>query len=382
MRAILVDDEALSLHYLSGLLRKIGGVEILGIYMNPYEAIEAVLTMKPTMVFLDIEMPGMNGMEVAEKIQQSSPDTRIIFVTAFSEYAVNAFEMNAVDYLMKPVQLERLHKTLQRLTHEAVNVVAPTVPTRSAMVFAFQSLSFAWSGDSVDLVDVRWRTSKVRGVFAFLLQHRGSFVRKDLLLEHFWPEVDGEKGFIQLYSTIYQIRKSIAATNFDIVIVNQENGYRLDLNSVKFDVDEWENRLKQASAVRADTIGMHRQLLALYQGDYLAKEDYVWAEGEGERERLRILWLQHVSDVADYLEADKQFSEAISLYLRVQISQPFVDESYFKLMQLYSQLGNFRAVDQQYEQLTNMLQDEYEAKPRVIVQKWYESWVARGGLEV
>lgn len=325
-------------------------------------------------------MPEMTGVELAEQIQHSLPTTSIVFTTAYSEYAVKAFEVNAVDYILKPIQFERLAKTLQRIGQVSVNVIAPTPPTRSAMVCAFKTLAFIWNDNPVELVDVRWRTSKVRGVFAFLLQHRGAFVRKAVLLEHFWPEVHEEKGYMQLYSAVYQIRKSIASSDFNIVIVNQENSYRLDLNSVQLDVDEWEKGLKQAPVLTTETLDIHRQLLELYKGDYLEKEEYVWAEGE--RERLRILWLQHVFEVADYLASDQQYSEAISLYLRVQMIQPFVDKSYFRLMQLYGQLGNFQAVDQQYEQLATMLRDEYDAQPRLIVQEWYQSWVARDEIEV
>jgi len=146
------------------------------------------------------------------------------------------------------------------------------------------------------------------------------------------------------------------------------------------DVDEWEKGLEQVAIVTAKTLEEHRKLLALYQGDYLEKEGYVWAEGE--RERLRVLWLQRTFKVADYLVADRQFGEAVSLYLRVQMAQPFLDESYFKLMQLYGQLGDHRSVEQQYSQLTAMLQEEYDAKPRTIILEWYEEWLGAGGISV
>ena len=380
MRAILVDDEHLALRYLGKLLQEIDGVEIIGTYMNPYEAIGAILIVKPDIVFLDIEMPEMNGIELAEQIEQSLPTTHIVFITAFSEYAVKAFEVNAVDYIVKPVQRNRLRKTLWRITKEPTETASSTVPSRLARVDMFQSLSFAWGGDISETIDVRWRTSKVRGIFALLLQNRGAFVQKDLLLELFWPEMDLEKGFMQLYSTVYQIRKTIAATNFDMSIVNHENSYRLDLNGVTVDVDEWEKGLEQVDAVTAQTLEEHRNLLNLYQGDYLENEGYVWAEGE--RERLRVLWLQHTFKVADYLVADRQFGEAVSLYLRVQMAQPFLDESYFKLMQLYGELSDHRSVELQYSQLIAMLLEEYDAEPRAVIREWYEEWLGSGRISV
>ena len=96
MRVILVDDEYLALQYLSGLLGKFEDVELIGVYMNSYEALEAILRKKPAIVFLDIEMPEMTGVELAEQIQHSLPTTSIVFTTAYSEYAVKAFEVNAL----------------------------------------------------------------------------------------------------------------------------------------------------------------------------------------------------------------------------------------------------------------------------------------------
>lgn len=349
-----------------------GRVQIVSKYTNPHDALEGVLAEKPDIVFLDIEMPEVSGIELAERIQQSLPETHIVFVTAFNEYAVKAFELNAIDYIVKPVLHDRLNKTLQRISKELLPIASVTTPTplRSAIICAFPSLSFTWDDNMDETIDVRWRTSKVRGVFTLLLQHRGAFVRKDVLLETFWPDIDAEKGIMQLYSTIYQIRKTIAATDFDMGITNHENGYRLDLNNVQVDVDVWEKGVEQFPVVSSKTLPMHRKLLDLYRGDYLAKEDYLWAEGE--RERLRVLWLKQISDVADYLVANDQIAEAITLYLRVQSAQPFIDYSYFKLMQLYSQIGDMRSVDQQYTQLTKMLVEEYDIQPSVIIQEWYQ----------
>lgn len=179
MRAVLVDDEYLALQYLGKLLQENDGMKIIGSYMDPYEALRAILKEKPDIVFLDIEMPEMNGIELAEQIEHSLPTIHIVFITAFREYAVKAFEVNAIDYIIKPVQRDRLSKTLWRITKETTKITTSTVPSRLAKVGMFHSLSFAWDGDVSETIDVRWRTSKVRGVFAYLLQHRGTFLARN-----------------------------------------------------------------------------------------------------------------------------------------------------------------------------------------------------------
>lgn len=118
IRAIVVDDEALARQGLVLRLQELGNVDILRDCKNGREALEAIAELTPDLVFLDIQMPGMTGLEVVEQLQQDNMPL-IIFVTAYDEYAVNAFDIHAVDYLLKPIEIERLelaiNKARQRL---------------------------------------------------------------------------------------------------------------------------------------------------------------------------------------------------------------------------------------------------------------------------
>lgn len=113
LQVVLIDDERCVLEELAYLLQK--HVSIIGKFTNSLEAVEAIAELHPDAVFLDIEMPGLNGLETAAEILTLLPKTIIIFVTAYSHHAVDAFELNAVDYLVKPVQPQRLQKSLQRI---------------------------------------------------------------------------------------------------------------------------------------------------------------------------------------------------------------------------------------------------------------------------
>ena len=111
-RAILVDDERLARNDLRLLLKPHTNIEIIGEAANGLEALDLIKKVNPDLVFLDIQMPGVNGFDVLEHI---SSDIRVIFVTAFDEYALRAFEVNALDYLLKPVNPERLQQSIERL---------------------------------------------------------------------------------------------------------------------------------------------------------------------------------------------------------------------------------------------------------------------------
>jgi two-component system LytT family response regulator len=112
MRAFLVDDEPLALKRLTRMLSGTGRVEIIGTSTDPTDAIPAILESKPHVLFLDIEMPGMNGFQM---VSQLDPQPLIVFTTAYDRYALEAFGVNSVDYLLKPIEAAHLKRALDKL---------------------------------------------------------------------------------------------------------------------------------------------------------------------------------------------------------------------------------------------------------------------------
>ena len=113
IRVLLVDDEQPARERLRQILGGFDDVEVVGEASDGEQAVERIMQLRPDVVLLDIQMPGCNGTEVAASL--SSPRPKIIFCTAYDEYAVDAFELNAVDYLLKPVSRARLKKALERV---------------------------------------------------------------------------------------------------------------------------------------------------------------------------------------------------------------------------------------------------------------------------
>jgi two-component system LytT family response regulator/two-component system response regulator LytT len=114
LRTVLVDDEQLARDELGFLLGEVGGVEVVGQAANGVEALATIERLDPDLVFLDVQMPGLTGFEVARRMFHQGPSAEIIFVTAYDQHAIEAFEVNAVDYLLKPVDPARLEVALER----------------------------------------------------------------------------------------------------------------------------------------------------------------------------------------------------------------------------------------------------------------------------
>ena len=115
LRVVVVDDEQLAREELCFLLDRTTDLEIVGQAGNGLEALAAIDRLAPDLVFLDVQMPGLNGFEVARRLIERKTPSNIVFVTAYDQHAIQAFEVNAVDYLLKPVDASRLDEAVQRV---------------------------------------------------------------------------------------------------------------------------------------------------------------------------------------------------------------------------------------------------------------------------
>ena len=114
LRTIVVDDEQLARDELCFLLGQLNDLEVVGQAANGIEALRVVEETSPDLVMLDVQMPGLTGFEVARRLVRAAVDAQFIFVTAYDQHAIEAFEVNAVDYLLKPVEAERLATAVDR----------------------------------------------------------------------------------------------------------------------------------------------------------------------------------------------------------------------------------------------------------------------------
>jgi two-component system, LytTR family, response regulator len=119
-KAIVIDDELYAREELIELLNETGEVEVIGSCANAIEGLKKIHSLKPDVIFLDIEMPQITGLEMLSMLDPEKMP-QVVFVTAFDEYALQAFEDNAIDYLLKPVAAQRLAKTLKRLQISAIS---------------------------------------------------------------------------------------------------------------------------------------------------------------------------------------------------------------------------------------------------------------------
>jgi two-component system LytT family response regulator len=120
LKCIIVDDEKLARDLLEEYLSQYPDIEVVATCKNGTEAIKEINSKKPDLLFLDVHMPGINGFEVLEKIKEQP---WVIFTTAYDKYAVKAFEKNAVDYLLKPIEEDRFQKSIEKVMEKGMDSV-------------------------------------------------------------------------------------------------------------------------------------------------------------------------------------------------------------------------------------------------------------------
>ncbi|WP_339322954.1 response regulator [Paenibacillus sp. FSL W8-0194] len=373
MRALLVDDEPLALEYLKKKLEyDIGGVNVVGLCSNPYQVVGVAVKQRPDVVFLDIHMPEMNGLELGEQLQAAVPHTEIVFVTGYDQYAVRAFELYALDYIMKPVRLDRLRLTVQRLRERLQEDPEASGNAKTPLFLCFNQLRVQLPG--MEPQTLKWRTNKAQELFAYLLHHRERTVDRGTLIELLWPDFEVSRATQQLYTTIYHIRQTLSKAGLTMIRIIKgelEAGYRLTIGGARVDVEEWEHRLKRLEAIDLTNAEEHEQVLDQFEGNYLGEYEYLWAEYE--RERIRLLWLQHAENLARFYMDRGKTKAAIHVNLRIQRQLPDREETYLTLMTLYDSLGDTSGVEEQYWLLaTRMRELELAFPPRILA--WYEQW--------
>ncbi len=128
--AIIADDEQLAREELRFLLDEIGDVEVVGTAVNGIEAVELIRKLDPALAFLDIQMPGLDGLGVVRRLKEEQIDLpHIVFSTAWEQFAVEAFRLEAMDYILKPVDRERLEETVERARRSMVDRIGAEPPS-------------------------------------------------------------------------------------------------------------------------------------------------------------------------------------------------------------------------------------------------------------
>ncbi|SHN85957.1 response regulator [Desulfitobacterium chlororespirans] len=267
LRVILVDDEKPALDLMEHMLSKRTDVEVVGMFLKSAEVLLNIETLKPDVVYLDIDMPDMNGVELAMQIAEQSDQVAFVFVTAHERFALDAFNVHALDYILKPIVEEKLERSLGR-------VYKLKGPGKGKPETAGHSIAIRMLGGfevkSGNQMPIRWLTAKAEELLAYLLLHNCS-VSKWVLMDSLWPNTETYKAEQSLYTTIFRLKQAFKENNLGFTIQAIKKTYRLITPMEWY----WDVKalLNPPSLDNEDSL---QEVMKLYKGDLLAGKDYFW----------------------------------------------------------------------------------------------------------
>lgn len=360
LKAMLVDDEHHAIEALHNILASFPQLEIAGKFTDPREAMKHLQTISYDVVFLDIEMPGNSGLDLAEKIMEQHPHIRVVLVTAYSEYAVDAFEANAIDYLLKPVRMSRMKKTIEKL--ERTRPAADAQPQRAAVrLTALQQFQLIVKDAAGQDQIVKWRTQKTQELFAYLVHHGAVGVHKTKIMADMLPEMDPEAAATYIHTCIYQIRKTIRdlglSSQFNVTYVNQF--YFMEMSDIQYDVDAFLQTAARGSD--GNGIGPYVQACELYRGHYMEDNGYSWAIHR--QQQLLHRYVDLIQKIALFYVNANHPDTAI-VYLEAGIVQsPLHEPLHEMLLAAYAASGNRAAFAIHYDKIKKLLWEELGVMP-------------------
>ena len=247
MKILLVDDEELQLLRLKETVKKLLPENDFLCYTNPVLAWEENSENPIDIAFLDIAMPVINGFQLAKKLKSVNPHVNLIFVTAYDEYALDAYKIHASGYVTKPVNTEKIQVELDGLRFP---VSLPK--TKKLQVKCFGNFELF-----VDGTPVKFQRTKSKELFAYLIDREGAAVSVGELNAVLWEE-DHDSYLRNLISDIQSTLKKLGVSD---VFVKRRNECFVDIS--KIDCDAYEYKRDNPTAIR------------LYRGEYM--EQYDWA---------------------------------------------------------------------------------------------------------
>ncbi len=374
MRAIIVDDEQPAIDMLNVLLAPKEQIAVVGTYRKPAEALAAIAELKPDVAFLDIQMPHMSGLELAERMLSEHDEMEIVFITAYDHYALEAFRAGAIDYLLKPIMENELDKTISKLLKRLRPAAAEKPPERMTQhapaIYAFGEFTVSIGGERQNAA--QWRTVKAQELMAYLFINRGKSISKWEIINDLWPDCSTDQAHSHLHTTMYQVRKTLKYYEINAVIHFRNSHYRLEMDELVSDVEQFELLPDDKEPIMEHNLTLSEQRLALYKGDLFGSWSYSWSTSLKERYKER--FVATTKRVCQFLADSGQHQAAVLRCQQLIALQPLDEEAYVLLLLLYRKLNNRTAFMALYRRLEDMLGSELGIQPEESVRQLYEHW--------
>lgn len=352
--AIVVDDEIAALNRFERIASNDQRLTIDGKFLYVEDAVAFIKKNPVDIAFLDIEMPEMNGLELAERLMEVDSYIRVIFVTAYNQYALEAFRAHAIGYLLKPLDVTEFTEQIDLLYRRYVH--QPKKGAKGSLIVR------CFGGFSVFTDDVastiRWKTAKAEELFALLIHFNGRTRPKESLIETLWPELEPEKSANLFRVTCTYLRSALAECGYPGILVRELDGYRLDTGLIDCDLFRFSLFNRSVSALNLEKLD---ELSKLYSDEYLEGKPYDWADGT--RPQLESDYKKVQQCLADIYCTQGSDEKAIEALDRVLIHDPYDEEAAMRIVTIKLRNGDRASALKTFKAFEKTLREELGTAP-------------------
>lgn len=363
LQAIVVDDERYILEEICDLVNLSGKMKVVKMYQNPVKVLEEISSFIVDAAFIDIEMPEIDGLTLAERILEISPHTSIVFVTGWNQYVVQAFDLNAVDYIIKPVRKDRFQTVLDKIYIDR----SRNTPSESSVL---SLRCFGKFNIFIDGSPIKWDTAKAEELIAFLLMHHDNYVQTDLILNNIWPDYEPQRAIPLLQAVICRIRIIFSQVRNELHINYSGNKYRLTINAVDCDYFEVEQALSQYNREDKNTYFLIDRAFLIYDKGFLSRQGYLWALEKDEQ--LRMAFVKIMKEIIEVYQKEANTNEVIRYLKNLAFLLPCDETINYALIDLLKRSGCDTDALNHYMWLIKILLEQYNTKPSEKIQKVFE----------
>ncbi|WP_236690883.1 response regulator [Lysinibacillus xylanilyticus] len=349
---IVMEDEPLALVNMEKKLKEFNSIEVIKSFTTAKDLLAEGPSLDFQVAFLDVEMPGMNGLEIARLLKEWNKNIFIVFVTAYRDYAVQAFEIHSIDYLLKPISKARLETTINRI-QELLHLENKSTPLQ---IRNKPELTIQCFGGFVVLHNnkaVHWRTLKTKELFAFLFSNLNNHVPRDTIIDSLWVDTEFKKARVQLHTTVSYLRTTLSALGYSEVIQYANGSYILQLEDFQCDAHDLEHILNANMETAKIDVEKAEALIQSYQGEYMAALDYPWITSKANFMNNKFTLLLH--DLIEHYTAIHDVKKREQILLLTIEHNPYSDKIIQQLIKHYIEVDNRACAVKVYNTFKNTL---------------------------
>jgi len=363
MKVWLIDDEQPCLDEMTWSLKQYHNIEVAGADTDPQEALSSIVLNRPDAVFMDIDMPKLHGLELALHIQEQCPGAVIVFVTAYAQYALEAYKAHPMDFLLKPVRRARLDDCIAHL-YKQYALLHPEGKKNSLYIRCFGMLELECD------VEIKWGTRRVKELMLYLISRNGSPATRVELLEVLFGGQEDKNTVHNLYMTIYRLRSLLDTIDPERRLIRLTGDNSIIPAPGVCDFTDFLAFAHENAVITGENAEGAAHALSLCRGIFLEKESFEWIseymyEVEAEYERIAL-------GLANFYIADGCPEQAEKCLITLLLRNALCEDAHALLLDITLESGSREAYLGRYEQYARILKKELHTRPDPYYSKQYE----------